>query len=67
MTYCRNLEFEEKPNYEYLISLFDNTFNDMNFELDYEWCWHIIKKQILDDKQNKYEEEKKAYEEAKQN
>ena len=48
MEYCRNLAFEQKPDYKYLRSLFDMTFIDMSFKLDYEFCWHTKKVEILE-------------------
>ena len=45
-----NLAFEQKPDYKYLKSLFDITFIDMSFKLDYEFCWHTKKVQILEHK-----------------
>ena len=65
MIYCRELKFEEKPNYKYLIGLFDNQFIDLEFKLDYEWCWHTHKKAVLDDKQKKEEEAKEQLEQQK--
>ena len=62
MVYCRELKFEEKPNYNYLRELFDQQFMDLDFKLDYEWCWHIHKKQILSDKIQKEEEDKQQAE-----
>ena len=41
MKYCREIAFEQKPDYKYLKSLFDDTFTYMSFKLDYEFCWHF--------------------------
>jgi len=35
--YCRKLKFEEEPDYDYLISLFEDIQKSMNIELSYEW------------------------------
>jgi serine/threonine protein kinase len=36
--YCRDLKFEEKPDYNYLKNLFIETANKHNMNLIYEWC-----------------------------
>jgi serine/threonine protein kinase len=36
--YCRNLKFEEKPDYEYLKALFNNCQRTENINLEY--CWN---------------------------
>jgi len=41
MEYCRALEFEEKPNYDYLRDLIRGVASDFDFSLDdnlYDWC-----------------------------
>lgn len=35
--YCRNLRFEEIPDYEYLKSLFEKTAKESNIIMSYEW------------------------------
>ena len=35
--YCRDLGFEENPNYNYLISLFKNAKEEYSLDLYYEW------------------------------
>ena len=50
MTYCRNLKFDETPDYDYLINLFDQTFHQKEFKIDNEWGWVTLKKQIVEDK-----------------
>ena len=50
MEYCRNLSFEAKPDYKYLINLFENTYKDMNYDLDYKFCWITQKEKILEEK-----------------
>ena len=43
LQYCRSLEFDEKPDYNYLKSLFDNLMVVHEFEMDFEFDW-VIKK-----------------------
>lgn len=38
VNYCRNLDFDEEPDYKYLKSLFINTANELNIKLRYFWC-----------------------------
>lgn len=35
--YCRNLKFDEKPDYDYMRNLFTKMSNDLNIEMKYEW------------------------------
>jgi len=51
LAYCRNLRFDEKPDYVYLKKLFKELFKRSNYELDYIYDWNI-----------KAEEEKKKKE-----
>mmetsp|Transcript_42831 Transcript_42831/g.56605 ORF Transcript_42831/g.56605 Transcript_42831/m.56605 type:complete len:116 (+) Transcript_42831:871-1218(+) len=43
MTYCRNLGFEENPNYAYLRRLFRDLYNKCCFEFDFIYDWTIQK------------------------
>ena len=43
MTYCRNLGFEETPNYAYLRRLFRELYNKCQFEFDFIYDWTIQK------------------------
>ncbi len=53
------LGFEEKPDYKYLKSLFENLFDRFNFENDYNYDWNYISnssknlKQVIIGKDNK--------------
>jgi serine/threonine protein kinase len=38
VNYCRDLKYDEKPNYEYLIKLFLETSEKYNIKLRYFWC-----------------------------
>ena len=44
MNYCKNLKFEDKPDYSYLKGLFKEVFKSSNFELDYAYDWKKIDK-----------------------
>ena len=46
--YCRNLQFEEKPDYNYVRSLFKNLMARMKFEYDGQYDW-VLKKEGKDD------------------
>jgi len=37
LQYCWSLKFNEKPNYQYLIKLFQETIKQNNFKCQYEW------------------------------
>ena len=39
MNYCRKLEFEEKPNYEYLRKLFENVLKSQGYNNDLHFSW----------------------------
>lgn len=42
--YCRNLKFEEKPDYAYLRKIFKDMMHRNNYELDFNYDW-VLKKQ----------------------
>jgi len=44
LAYCRNLKFEEKPDYDYLKGLFKELFTKSGFDFDYQYDWNSIKK-----------------------
>lgn len=44
MAYCRNLKFEEKPDYNYLRKEFKDLFNRRGYEYDYVYDWNILEK-----------------------
>jgi hypothetical protein len=46
LTYSRKLKFEEKPDYQHLISMFRELFVRESFELDFVYNW-ILRKQSL--------------------
>lgn len=39
LEYIRSIKFEEKPDYNYLISLLNNVFNNNNYKLDNRFEW----------------------------
>ncbi len=41
MSYCRNLGFDETPNYAYLRRLFNELYNKCCFEHEYIFDWTI--------------------------
>jgi hypothetical protein len=46
MKYCRELKFEEKPDYTYLRRMFKDLFNSMGYEQDYVYDWTpLLRKQ----------------------
>ena len=46
LNYCRSLEFEEVPDYNYLRQLFRELFKRLNVEYDYMFDWRILKQRI---------------------
>jgi serine/threonine protein kinase len=44
--YVRSLQFEEKPDYAHLRTLFIELFNREGFVLDFEYDWVLLKKEI---------------------
>ena len=42
--YCRGLQFEEKPDYNYIRALFKNIFEKYNYIHDFKYDWTLIKK-----------------------
>lgn len=44
MTYCRNLKFDEKPDYNFLRRKFKDLFNRMDYEYDYNFDWMRLEK-----------------------
>lgn len=44
MKYCRDLKFDEKPDYNYLRREFKNLFSRRGYEFDYVYDWNILDK-----------------------
>jgi hypothetical protein len=47
MDYCRDLKFEEKPDYNYLRRLFKDLFNRCGYEYDYIYDWNLLNKKKM--------------------
>ena len=43
LKYCRDLAFEEDPDYGYLIKLFENLFKTKGYKMDHEFDWAYLK------------------------
>jgi len=43
LSYCRNLKFEEKPDYNYMRKIFKDLMQRNGFDYDYNYDW-LIKK-----------------------
>lgn len=41
--YCRGLQFEEKPDYNYLRNLLKNVFEKYEYEYDFKFDWGLKK------------------------
>ena len=42
LNYCRNLRFDEKPDYTYCRNLFKELFTKSGYELDYIYDWNLV-------------------------
>jgi len=42
LAYCRNLRFDEKPDYAYCRNLFKERFTKDKFEMDYSYDWNLM-------------------------
>lgn len=43
LNYCRNLKFEETPDYRYLRDMFRVLFRTFNFQFDFVFDWTLLK------------------------
>lgn len=57
-SYVRGLKFEDRPDYNYLRSLFKNLFKRLHFEFDYQYDWLLRKAQEKKSKKNKKNKKK---------
>lgn len=48
--YCRNLKFEDKPDYTYLKNLFQDLFIKSGFENDNQFDWNVIARKKKEEK-----------------
>jgi casein kinase 1 len=53
--YVRSLQFEEKPNYAHLRTLFIELFNREGYELDFQYDWTLLRKEIFNNTSLFYE------------
>ena len=44
MNYCRDLKFEEKPDYSFLRKIFKDLFSSLGYEYDFVYDWTPILK-----------------------
>lgn len=44
LTYCRNLRFDDKPDYNYLRNLLKDLFTKSGFDYDYTYDWALLPK-----------------------
>ena len=42
LTYCRNLRFDERPDYLFLKQMFMDVFKKNNYENDNVYDWNLI-------------------------
>ena len=42
ISYCRNLKFDEKPDYAYCISLFARAMESLQYENDFLYDWSTL-------------------------
>jgi len=70
LTYCRNLKFEDKPDYNYLRTLLKDLFVKSGYEMDYQYDWNILAKKKKEEKQsgegNEEEKNNKSREDLQQ-
>jgi len=52
LTYCRNLKFEDKPDYNYLRTLLKDLFVKSGYEMDYQYDWNILARKKKEEKMN---------------
>jgi len=52
LSYCRNLKFDDKPDYNYLKNLFKDLFTKSGFENDYQYDWNVLARKKKDEKKD---------------
>lgn len=57
--YCSNLRFEQRPDYEHLVSIFEQLYKDLGFPNDDEYDWIIHKKRLIERRNAREAEEKR--------
>lgn len=48
ISYCKALEFDEAPNYEYIRSIFKDLFDSEGYVNDFVYDWNIVKEPAAD-------------------
>lgn len=59
MGQCRNLRFDERPNYSAMRNMFKDLFQRSGYKFDYQYDWVILneKKEKVEKKDEKPKEE----------
>jgi len=52
LTYCRNLRFEDRPDYSYLRNLLKDLFVKSGYEMDYQYDWTVMGKEKTEPTKN---------------
>lgn len=47
LTYCKELKFDEKPDYKYLRNYFKELFDSLNFSFDHNYDWTLKTSKML--------------------
>jgi hypothetical protein len=46
MQYCRTLNFDDKPDYKYILELFNSLFKNLGYEYDYKYDWTLLEGEV---------------------
>lgn len=61
LKYCRNLQFEESPDYKWMKNLFRNLYFKENSVIDNAWDWSYIDVDLLDSESSFTERSKSQF------